>query len=405
MIPDLAALRTVDEADVYKAGRLAARLTRTHDGVEFGYVPEWVEAGGPPVATTLPLQQEPVLRRGGAVPAFFTGLLPEGRRLGALRREVKTSADDELSLLLAVGSDAVGDVQVVPAGSRPEVVPARLQVDSGFEEVSFRALLEELGIHADRTALPGVQDKASAAMLNLPLARRGTRYLLKLTPPEYPHLVENEFCFLMAARIAGLDVARAQVVHDREQRPGLLVERFDREPTPGGGGPTSVAVEDACQVLDLPPAEKYRVSTESALAALAQVCQAPLAAARTLLAQCVFAYLTGNGDAHAKNFSVLQQATGEWVPTPAYDVPSTQPYGDSTLALSVNGRTRGAGKTDFLALGTTLGMPERASRRVLAQQVERVEGWLPLLDDLPFDGGVRRKLARVVTHRRERLTG
>jgi serine/threonine-protein kinase HipA len=156
-------------------------------------------------------------------------------------------------------------------------------------------------------------------------------------------------------------------------------------------------------VLDLPPADKYRVSTESALAALAQVCQAPLAAARTLLAQCVFAYLTGNGDAHAKNFSVLQQSTGEWVPTPGYDVPSTQPYGDSTLALSVNGRTSDPANKDFLALGATLGLPERASRRVLAQQVERVEGWLPLLDDLPFDVGVRRKLARVVLHRRERL--
>jgi serine/threonine-protein kinase HipA len=254
---DLAALRAVDEADVYKAGRLAARLTRTPDGV------------------------------------------------------VKTSADDELSLLLAVGADAVGDVQVAPAGSPPEAVPARLQVDRGFEEISFRTLLEELGIHPERTALPGVQDKASAAMLNLPLARRGTRYLLKLTPPEYPHLVENEFCFLTAARTAGLDAARAQVVHDRDGRPGLLVERFDRLPTSEGGVPLSLAVEDACQVLDLPPADKYRVSTERALAALAQVCQAPLAAARTLLAQCVFAYLTGNGDAHAKNFSVLQQSTGE----------------------------------------------------------------------------------------------
>jgi len=36
----------------------------------------------------------------GALPSYFSGLLPEGRRLGALRRAVKTSADDELSLLL-----------------------------------------------------------------------------------------------------------------------------------------------------------------------------------------------------------------------------------------------------------------------------------------------------------------
>src|SRR5438552_2279477 len=53
----------------------------------------------PAVATTLPVTPEPLVRTGGAVPAYFAGLLPEGRRLGALRRAVKTSADDELSLL------------------------------------------------------------------------------------------------------------------------------------------------------------------------------------------------------------------------------------------------------------------------------------------------------------------
>ena len=42
--------------------------------------------------------------------------------------------------------------------------------------------------------------------------------------------------------------------------------------------------------------------------------------------------LSANGDAHAKNFSVLQQPDGEWRVAPAYDVPTSQPYGDSTLA-------------------------------------------------------------------------
>jgi hypothetical protein len=91
-------------------------------------------------AAGLPTTADPVPRRGGALPAFFTGLLPEGRRLGALRRAVKTSADDELSLLLAVGGDAVGDVQVVPAGALPDTVPVRLQVDAGLSQVRVRLL-------------------------------------------------------------------------------------------------------------------------------------------------------------------------------------------------------------------------------------------------------------------------
>lgn len=117
--PSLEGLTSVAQADVFKAGVLAATLTRSPGGVEFGYRSEYLAAGGPAVATTLPLTEQPVVTVAGAVPAFFAGLLPEGRRLSSLRRAVKTSADDELSLLLAVGSDAIGDVQVVPAGQEP----------------------------------------------------------------------------------------------------------------------------------------------------------------------------------------------------------------------------------------------------------------------------------------------
>src|SRR6266536_826771 len=167
---DLERLRTVDEAAVFKDGQRAATLTRTPNGVEFRYLDDWIKASAAPVATTLPVTPEPVVRPAGAVPAYFAGLLPEGRRLGALRRAVKTSADDELSLLLAVGADAVGDVQVMPSGRAPAEVPARIVIET-LREVSFAELLDELGILAQRTALPGVQDKVSAAMINLPAAR------------------------------------------------------------------------------------------------------------------------------------------------------------------------------------------------------------------------------------------
>ena len=116
----------VAAADVWKGERRAARLERTPVGVRFSYAPDYT---GPPVATTLPVSTEPVLSPGTSLPAYFTGLLPEGRRLGALRRAVKTSADDELSLLLAVGADAIGDVRVVPAGEPPGSVDPRVHLD------------------------------------------------------------------------------------------------------------------------------------------------------------------------------------------------------------------------------------------------------------------------------------
>jgi serine/threonine-protein kinase HipA len=394
-------LATVERADVYKRGRLAAHLTRVGDDVEFAYSTEWMATGGAPVATTLPVTDEPVITRGGAVPAFFAGQLPEGRRLGALRRSLKTSADDELTLLLAVGGDVVGDVQVVPADVDPQDVPPLLQV-ADFADVRFADLLAELEIRVDRVGLPGVQDKVSAAMLNLPVARAGERYVLKLDPPEYPGLVEDEAFFLDAARRTGLDAASAHVVTDADGRPGLLVRRFDR--TVVDGVPVPLALEDGCQVLDRHPAAKYRLSTEAVLGALSALCGAPRVAARTFLSQLAFAYVTGNGDAHAKNFSVLQGLDGEWRPSPAYDVPSSQPYGDSTLAMSLGGRRDATlPRGSFVSLAAALGVPERSARKALLEVADRADLWLPRLDELPYDAGTVRKWRRVVDRRRQVL--
>jgi hypothetical protein len=37
------------------------------------------------------------------------------------------------------------------------------------------------------------------------------------------------------------------------------------------------------------------------------------------------------------HFFVIQAIDGEWSPAPAYDVPRSQPYGDTTMALSLGG--------------------------------------------------------------------
>ncbi|WP_223286694.1 type II toxin-antitoxin system HipA family toxin [Kocuria atrinae] len=191
-------------ADVYKAGRLAGRLERAEDaGTAFTYDPAYLNAGHPPVALTLPLTGEPVTASSGGVPPFFAGLLPEGHRLTVLKDAIKTSLDDELSLLLAVGADAPGDVQVVPTGDAP-VEPEALVDSAKPQELDFTALAEAVDLHA----LPGVQDKASASMLTAPLATQGNRLILKLNPPRHPHLVENEAIHLAAAKKLKIPIAK-----------------------------------------------------------------------------------------------------------------------------------------------------------------------------------------------------
>ncbi|MCK5941401.1 MAG: HipA domain-containing protein [Planctomycetes bacterium] len=391
-------LREVPGADVWKAGRLAARLQREPQGVVFRYVDGY---DGPPVACSLPRDVGELRLAGGALPPFFTGLLPEGRRLSAIRAAAKTSADDELTLLLVVGADTIGDVQVLPRGTDPDAAPSEPDRPA-LADLRFAELYPELlsGRRLDRTAIAGAQDKVSGAMISLPLAYRDAAWILKLDPPELPHLVRNESFFLTAARRSGLDVVHTELVHDRDGVPGLLVRRFDRV---GGAAGERRAVEDACQVLGRYPADKYRVTTEQVVDALATRTQAPLVAARTLLHQLAFAYASCNGDAHAKNFSVVQR-DGEWRIAPAYDLPSTQPYRDTTMALSLNGKTReDIGRADFLALGERCGVPAKAVARVLDEVVAAAPAWIDRLDELPFDARRIHRLRRACRHRVERL--
>src|SRR4029453_1641548 len=199
-------------ADVYKQGILAARLERHEGGTKFSYLPKYLDAGLPAVATTLPVSAEPVFTPSGAVPPYFTGLLPEGRRLNSLRRSVKASADDELALLMAAGGGPVGDVQTLPPSEAPAAGGAAVVVDSKLP-LDFDALLGDSGL-IDPVALAGVQDKLSAGMISLPVAQAGKRYILKLNAPEFPFVVENEFLMFRYARKLRIPVGNVQLVHD-----------------------------------------------------------------------------------------------------------------------------------------------------------------------------------------------
>jgi serine/threonine-protein kinase HipA len=404
-------------ADVYKAGVLAARLERHDGGTKFSYLPVYLASGGPAVASSLPLSTEPVLSAAGAAPPYFTGLLPEGRRLNALRRSVKTSVDDELSLLIAAGANPVGNVQIVGHGEPLDPDEHAVELNPKTP-VDFDALLGDSGL-IDPVALAGVQDKLSAGMISMPVASAGRRYILKLNAPEFPHVVENEFVMFRYAAKLRIPLSKVRLIRDVGGRPGLLVERFDRIPLVGGahGAVQRLAVEDGAQVLRLYPADKYNVGYGQVCHALAEYCAAPLPALRNLAIQAAFAWLSGNGDLHAKNVSMVQQPSGEWSIAPVYDIPSTVVYGDKTLALTLNGKRTGISRKHFLAWATGLGLAERAAVQVLELGL-KASG--PLVADLeagsafagtnddgssPFSAMVTRSWLKELKHRRRLLEG
>jgi len=187
---------------------------------------------------------------------------------------------------------------------------------------------------------------------------------------------------------------------------GLLVERFDRL-TSADGGTLRLAVEDGAQVLGLYPADKYSVPYGEVCAALAAHCAAPLPALRNLVLQLAFAWLTGNGDLHAKNVSMVQTAQKEFTIAPVYDIPSTVVYGDKTLALGIGGKKSGISRKHFLAWAQHLGLPERAAVRVLDIALKAAG---PLAEDLdggasPFGAMQTKDWIKELRHRRRLMEG
>ncbi len=313
----------------------------------------------------------------------------------------KTSPDDHLTLLLAIGADTVGNVRVMPAGVAP---PARLPMFVPERDTDFLAVFERLtgSVEADPVGLSGVQPKVSAAMWSAPANTTLGPAMLKLNPPTgYPRLIENEHFFVRVAADCGLRVAKTQLLQDAHGRNALLVTRFDRH------GDTRIAQEDACQLADLYPASKYRIHMETAIATLADACGrgggSRAAAVLELLRTVVFSWLIGNGDLHRKNLSIYKPDV--WRPTPAYDLLTTQPYTGwrDPMALSLYGHANRLNRAHFLEAAAQLGLRERAIARMIDDIVEGARDWTDRCAEIGFSERETDLLSKMLRSRIETL--
>jgi serine/threonine-protein kinase HipA len=387
----------VELVHVYRNATHVGALRRTSHGAVFEYEPAFFEAhralpGG--LATHLPFAQRTIETTGTNLHPYFTGLLPEGLRLRALLQRTKTSEDDQFSLLVAAGSDCVGDLFPLLPGAPVDPLEREADELSALDRVSFDELFQRsLGLDHE-PAVAGVQQKLSPSVISFPFATRGKRWILKLNPVETPLLVENEFFFMNAAKACGLSTPRVHLVRDRGGAAGLLVERFDRRRERGRW--RGIHQEDACQFLNRYPADKYRLRT-SDLAAGLSICDAPLAERGRLLDLVAFSYLIGNGDLHGKNVSVGGEQALKL--TPAYDLLSTRPYKDLKLALQFEGRDADVKRRDFLAFGTRFGLPPRAVERRLDALCSKLRPFIPRVKEIGFDERLTRQLEELISAR------
>lgn len=383
---------------VFRDDARVGTLRRTPRGSIFEYD---TSSSSEPLAFGLATGQNTIETLGaGNVHPFFAGLLPEGFRLRALLKSVKTSEDDLFSLLAAAGGDCVGDIALCPEGEAPAQPPP---IDFGHPEgLDFKRLLSEsmarIGRRGDAT-LPGVQEKISASMVSLPVRGRGREgaFILKLNPSDKPLLVQCEAFFMRMAAGCGLAVAETRSVRDRSGNQGLLVRRFDRV-IDAQGKLRKVHQEDACQFLGRYPADKYRLKNSELASGIERLASSPVVELTRYVELVAFSYLIGNGDLHGKNVSLLRSARAVTL-TPAYDLLSTRPYGDRRMALEFEGRQDNLKRKHLLAFAARYGIREKFLVARIDGLLEVARPWLQQLDELGLPAKQHRQLGLMMKKR------
>ena len=137
---------------------------------EFRYDPAWVNAeDARPMSLSMPLQPPEAPYRGPVVESFFENLLPDS---ADIRRRVQTrfgaASTSAFDLLVEIGRDCVGAIQLLPPAQPPENVK---QIDAEpLDEEAVADILRSttssapLGQRDDesfRISHPGAQEKTA----------------------------------------------------------------------------------------------------------------------------------------------------------------------------------------------------------------------------------------------------
>lgn len=332
--------------DVHLNGQLLGRLEQTPAGrMRFAYA----EGATCAISLSMPVRDEPY--DDDACEAYFGGLLPESEPARvAIGRYYGVNPNNNFSLLRAIGHDCAGALSLhAPGEALPEAtdvrlagrVPTEAELAQHLRELPKRPLM--VGVDGIRLSLAGAQDKAAVCLIDDQLAfpAQGvpTTHILKPMIADVGDTVVNEYLCMRLAAAVGLPVA-AVAMGKAEDVPFLLVERFDRRTIDGRIG--RVHQEDFCQALGVRSPQKYEADGGPNLSTcftLMKRLTYPARARTQLLQALVFNVLTGNGDAHAKNYSILHRPEGGFVLTPAYDLLSTRYYFGrrSRMAMKLGG--------------------------------------------------------------------
>ncbi|NOT63820.1 MAG: HipA domain-containing protein [Acidobacteria bacterium] len=245
---------------------------------------------------------------------------------------------------------------------------------------------EQLIEHRKRISLSGVQEKLSLRLendqLRLTALDESGQYVLKPIPHDVKKAAQvpaNEHLTMQIARqVYGLDTAENALIFFADGTPAYLTKRFDVQPDGGKrakeDGATLAGHSREAQGENF----KYDGSYETLGLLMQRFVATWQAECEKYFALVVFNFLCSNGDAHLKNFSLLETASGDYVLSPAYDLLNTRLHvNDADFALaqglfadefkSASYRNRlHPSQEDFVEFGRRIGVSERRMDELLA---------------------------------------
>ncbi|HEY9676877.1 MAG TPA: type II toxin-antitoxin system HipA family toxin [Drouetiella sp.] len=330
----------IKSLDVFLNSELAGRLSLTSsDEMVFTYSQDARRA----ISVSMPIKK---ISFGNLhCEAFFGGLLPESDEAKrALGRRFNISAHNTFSLLSAIGAECAGALSIIETGlSAPTEAVEEVRVLPESElaqhirELPQRPLF--IDVNGIRLSLAGFQDKAAVSRVEkgLGIPSSGpTTHILKPDLRQAPGAIFCEYLCMKTAQKLGFNVASV-TLEKAEDQVYLLVERYDRRRAPITNHLERIHQEDFCQALIVSSTRKYQSDggpkLEDCFNLLAQTAT-PAKERIALLNAVAFNYLSGNMDAHAKNFSLLHHKQGIRL-APMYDVLCTKAFPEFSKSMSM----------------------------------------------------------------------
>ncbi|MFN3298901.1 MAG: type II toxin-antitoxin system HipA family toxin [Sediminibacterium sp.] len=236
-----------------------------------------------------------------------------------------------------------------------------------------------------RISISGVQEKMSLLLNknNLRLTENGEQgtYILKPIPRDLKKVDQvpaNEHLTMqIASKVFGINTAQNAMIFFKNGSPAYITKRFDVKNDGSKWGKEDFATL-AGRTKDNAGADfKYTYSYEAAAAIIRQYVPAWRVEIEKYFIIVVFNYLFLNGDAHLKNFSLLESETGDYLLSPAYDLINTRLHVDDTDFALDKGlfednyqsetfkKTFHRGKQDFEEFAKRIGVSENRIEKLL----------------------------------------